>query len=180
MESSSFDEQMLSEDVSVFLQNPDQCGDWIEKRTAFMHLKTVKQKPRRKVLADSSNNSLASTLGNNSGSNSNSPRRCQTDTKALKQKSYISRQVQKPNRQSVVYDRTSRTPSRLRAKIPSSSAIHRNRRVKTKDELISQQVNTNFLATTTPKKFKAKLAVDTGNTSSPVLPFGQLLVKTPK
>jgi hypothetical protein len=37
-----FDYRVLSEEVRALLQNGDKSKDWVEQRTAFMHLKTVK------------------------------------------------------------------------------------------------------------------------------------------
>jgi len=47
-EGANFDAKMLSEDVCKLLYNSDDYGNWVKRRTAFMHLKTIKQKPRRR------------------------------------------------------------------------------------------------------------------------------------
>jgi len=47
-EGTNFDEKILSEDVHTLLSNSDDYCNWVEKRTKFMHLKTVKQKRRKR------------------------------------------------------------------------------------------------------------------------------------
>jgi DNA repair exonuclease SbcCD ATPase subunit len=45
-EGSSFDGTLLSEEVRMLLQSsPDKMDSWVEKRTEFMHLRTVQTKP---------------------------------------------------------------------------------------------------------------------------------------
>jgi len=44
----AFDEYLLSEDVRRLLEPSGDYGSRVDKHTAFMHLKTIKQKPRRR------------------------------------------------------------------------------------------------------------------------------------
>lgn len=44
-----FDSVLLSEEVKGVLHNSDSSDDWVEERTAFMHLSTVKKKSTRKL-----------------------------------------------------------------------------------------------------------------------------------
>ena len=46
-EGSKFDSGLLSEAVNILIQNSNDDIDWVERRTAFMHLKTVKQNRRK-------------------------------------------------------------------------------------------------------------------------------------
>merc|ERR1712176_1117490 len=44
----SFEENLISEDVRNLLEPSGNYGSRVDKHIAFMHLKTVKQKPRRR------------------------------------------------------------------------------------------------------------------------------------
>ena len=46
-EGRKFDSGLLSEAVNILIQNSHDDSDWVERRTAFMHLKTVKQNRRK-------------------------------------------------------------------------------------------------------------------------------------
>lgn len=49
-----FDRSLLSEEVCLLLTNSDQMDDWVEKRTEFMHLRTVKTSTRAPVSKEQS------------------------------------------------------------------------------------------------------------------------------
>ena len=57
-EGNSFDASLLSDDVRMLLKEPNKMGDWVEKRTQCMHLRTVqtKQQPMKRPPQDTANN----------------------------------------------------------------------------------------------------------------------------
>jgi len=59
-EGSTFDTNLLSEDVRALVVNLDGFDAWVEQRTAFMHLKTVKPKiSARKGIATDTESALS-------------------------------------------------------------------------------------------------------------------------
>lgn len=188
MEGKSFDEKMLSEDVNAFLKNPDQCGDWIEKRIAFMHLKTVKQKSRRKALEDtrSSSKSPARSRTNTSNiSNNTSSIKDQSTKKNLSRqrlhetREKVSHQAPKTKTLATPSNQGYRSHSRQRTKTVSSSICQGKRALNDKNDKSLIVATKNIDSTTTPRRVKIDLSADISKDSSPVLPFGQVLAKTP-
>lgn len=70
IDGSKFDEKLLSNEVSLLLENPDKFGDWVQRRTAFMHLKTVQQKSTRKNMTPNSSPKRPKTSESNLVANS--------------------------------------------------------------------------------------------------------------
>lgn len=175
LEGKNFDEKMLSEDVNAFLRDPDHCGDYIEQRTAFMHLKTVKQKIRRRaVLTGKSLNNLDTSKDPTSSVQTQSEHRIKR-----RQRIQISQEEnehrQKPNknkRQTTVVQSTS-SATRIRSQSPTTKRIQ-----KKSDTHKIKVLQASNISSTPSSKRKAILTVETG-TASPILPFGELLAKTP-
>ena len=84
LEGCKFNAKLLSVDVNAFLIDPDNRGDWIEKRTAFMHLKTVKQKTRRRAVVATINSS-SSPKSIKTVTNSISSDKAKSQSKCLRQ-----------------------------------------------------------------------------------------------
>jgi len=58
-----FDYTILSDEVKVLLENRDKSKEWVEQRTAFMHLKTVKQNVRKRAILDRPAHSTSRSTG---------------------------------------------------------------------------------------------------------------------
>lgn len=182
MEGCNFNEKLLSEDVNAFLKDPEHCGDWIEKRTAFMHLKTVNHRTRRRDegtascsdSTDSMDICKRSTSNGQTDSDKRSLRRHRTQTSQDQKDKQHSKHT---NRRHTSVGKTSvtRSPSRQTVKHQSSISVRQNKRPEPVKVAILQPSS----ASDTPQgKRKKAMTVDTG-LASPILPFGDILAKTP-
>ncbi len=186
MEGKNFDEKMLSEDVNAFIRNPDECGDWIEKRTAFMHLKTVKQKARRTAIDDSSSNSNSPQSSTNSIDlkKTKSNRNQSLTRNSNKERLLESKENQVQRRPAIKsgnsLDKRSRSPTSQRNKKETSTFQQKRTLLKDKNNDKPIGFKQSESNKSTPKNIKRNLAIDaTAESSSPILPFGQVLAKTP-
>ena len=175
MEGKSFDEKMLSEDVNVFIKNPDQCGNWIEKRTAFMHLKTIQQKSRRNPPDASAPELNSGTKLRSQSSSSNNREKSRRD--ALQREKVANKRDPKLHNNTKGHQQS--TPIQ---RTPHGFSIQKKQILRERNESSPQN---RLDKTPTQRKFKKGMTVDTTATileddgSSPVLPFGQVLAKTP-
>jgi hypothetical protein len=166
IDGSKFDEKLLSNEVSLLLENPDKFGDWVQRRTAFMHLKTVQQKSTRKNMTPNS-----------------SPKRPKTSESVLVASSNI-----RPKTSNSLTSSSRRHVSRTR------SATSQSRNVRNESPAPSQKLikvlspATNHSRTQThnalPKTTNSKSDKKYGgndNISPPLAnnPFGRILAKTP-
>lgn len=190
MEGRGFDEKMLSEDVNAFIKNPDQGGDWIQKRTAFMHLKTVIQKPRRKVLNEQIQSSSSSAKMDQSLQKKTTSKGRSIEQKENLQRHHNSRVRRQTSIANCQTQPNSPSKNRgIKAENTSDSIRQQVKRsYNNKNERVSKTTSKESCSTASAKltptrKQKRSIKIDTStedcNNSSPVLPFGSILAKTP-
>ena len=211
-EGCKFDDQMLSTEVSKLLQHPD----GVERRTAFMHLKTVQQKskrvvhnsisPRRRNALEgssvSSHSSRPSSQRSTNSARSNDSkskerRRLRSRTPGALPDSASSRlgkstspprtrvngtklDGSKSPAQGQVYRAHSPAKQNVRSTTPLSNHPSPNRRNDSNPRVLtSKQLNPRSETRTPPTRKQQSLAIRTDKNDSPILPFGQILAKTP-
>lgn len=166
IEGSKFDEKLLSNEVSLLLEN-DKIEEWVQRRTAFMHLKTVQQKSTRKHLTPNSSPKRPKTSDSTLSASSNSIRPKTSNTISSNKRRHITRARSTTSQNQNLRKESPSFQNNLKVLSPAT-----NQRKTQSQHILSK-------STSNSKSDKKNGGND--NTSPPLAnnPFGRILAKTP-
>jgi predicted RNA-binding protein with RPS1 domain len=174
IEGSKFDEKLLSNEVSLLLEN-DKIEDWVQRRTAFMHLKTVQQKSTRKHLTPNSSPKRPKTSDSTLSVSSNSIRHKTSNPISSNKRRYITRA-----RSATSQNRNLRKESP--APLSSNDHSFQNNLKVLSPATNHRKTQTQHIISKSTRNSKSDKKYGGNDNTSPPLannPFGRILAKTP-